>query len=190
MGKKQAIRTLLFQFYFISGVCGKRGRGNRGLTARLIPAVPRPVGFLAETFPRAASRPAGKSPVRFSPHPFCGVREKIYLMGAFLHSRRPAFSCRRRVAAPTSLAALLLGGTRLFLPEPPRRLGESLARPLRARRRPPRTDRVWAADAMGCYDRSRVPVFADIQHPRRAQAVILPLPGAYGEIEPTTFQYG
>ena len=64
-------------------VCGERGRGNRGFTARLIPAVPRPVGFLPETSPRFASRPAGKSPVRFSPYPFFGVREKINVAGAF-----------------------------------------------------------------------------------------------------------
>ena len=49
----------------------------------------------------------------------------------------------------------MLGCTRLFIPKPPRRLGESLARPLRARGRPARTKRVWAADAMGCYDRDR-----------------------------------
>ena len=60
----------------------------------------------------------------------------------------------------------MLGGTRLFATSPPRRLGESLARPLRARGRPARTNRVWAADASGCYDRVRVQTFAIIPRPR------------------------
>ena len=71
-----------------------------------------------------------------------------------------------KLAAAISLAALLLGGTRLSAPKPPRRLGESLARPLRARRRPPRNHRVWAADVCGCYDRSRIPTFALVHRPR------------------------
>ena len=116
-------------------------------------------------------------------------------------------------------ALVMPGCTRLFSPEPPRRLGESLARPLRAHyspkspsppfeaarpnglqsilrkpcaphipmlaavaaprfsaarmvlvdfrlRRPARNHRVCSADAMGCYDRVRVPPLVLIHRPR------------------------
>ena len=49
-------------------------------------AAPRPVGFLPETCPEVASRPAGKSPGAFPRNPFFGVGEKRKRLYSFLHS--------------------------------------------------------------------------------------------------------
>ena len=48
-------------------------------------AAPRPVGFLPETFPGAASCPAGKSPGAFPRNPFFGVGEKSKRLYGLLH---------------------------------------------------------------------------------------------------------
>ena len=51
----------------------------------------------------------------------------------------------------------------------------AFARPLRARGRPARTNRVWAANAMGCYDRVRVPTLATGSNYARPICLICPI---------------
>jgi len=84
---------------------------DRGFTARF--AAPRPAYFLSKIFPPGRFAPHGEKPRRFSPYPFCGVCEKYKRLYRFFTFARPAFIGRRIVAAAASLAALMLGGTRL-----------------------------------------------------------------------------
>ena len=136
-------------------VCGGCGRGNAGLCGAARPRLaPHPWV--------ASARPAGKRPGAFPRPPFAASARKINVYIAFLHFGDLRSAAAVRDTATASLAALMLGCTRLFVPSPPRRLGESLARPLRARGLPARTDRVRAADGLGCYHRVRVQAFAVI----------------------------
>ena len=57
---------------------------------------------------------------------------------------------------------------------------ENLARPLRARRRPPRTERVWADSACGYFETPRLRPFAD--EPRRTE--ITDVYGGNGDFSP------
>jgi len=88
---------------------------NAGLYGAACRASPRTLGVLE------ARR--GETPLRFSPHPFCGVGEKYKRSYCFFTFARPAFIGRRRVAATASLAALMLGGTRLSASLAPCALG-------------------------------------------------------------------
>ena len=63
-------------FWCAARGCLRRARaGKLGLYGAAV-AAPRPVGFLPETSPGVASRPAGKSPCAFPRNPFCGAGEK------------------------------------------------------------------------------------------------------------------
>jgi len=90
------------------------GRLIRGFTARL--DAPHPV-------PLARSARRGETPRRFSPHSFCGAVAKNNRLYRFFTFARPAFIGRRSVAAVASLAALMLGGTRLSASLAPCALG-------------------------------------------------------------------
>ena len=144
----------------LPNTCSLIGALRRGTAA------PRPARFPVGNLPWAASRPAGKRPGAFPRTPFAAPVRKINAYIAFFNSRGLRSVVAVWHTATASLAALMLGCTRLFVPSPPRRLGESLARPLRARGRPARNHRVWAAEVCGCYHRVRALTLAVIPRQR------------------------
>ena len=123
--------------------------GKSGLYGAAV-AAPRPVGFRPETFPGVAVRPAGKSPGAFPRPPFSASTRNasayivFYITAACV--KLPLQTCSGNFTR--GLNARVHSA---FCPRAATPARGSLARPLRARGLPARTDRVWAADVCGCY---------------------------------------